>query len=134
MRVNLLHFCWRWVKIVIFTHLWSFSPTSFAVSRRSARFWLSSFSLQTAYRPVTIVWRYYNTSIFTSRRDGPEKLGFPVTLGPDCLKFRISKNSVFQDQYIFSKNRQNHQKKNRGAAPRTPSLRGCTPPTHQGRR
>ena len=71
--------------------------------RRSARSWLSSFSSQTAYRPMTIFWRYYDTSIFTSRRDGPEQLGFPVTLGPDLLKFCNSKNAVFQDQEIFSK-------------------------------
>jgi len=68
--------------------------------------WLSSFSSQTAYRPMTIFWRYYDTSIFTSRRDGPEKLGSLVTLGPDFLKFCIEKNSVFQHQEIFSKNRQ----------------------------
>ena len=101
--------------------------------RRSAQSWLSSFSSQTAYRPMTIFWRYYDASIFTSRRDGPERSGIPVTLGPDFLKFRISKNSVFQDQETFPKSRKNHQKKSRGASPRTPSLRGCAPTTQQGR-
>jgi len=37
---------------------------------RSARSWLSSFSSQTAYRPMTFIWRYYDTSFFTSRRVG----------------------------------------------------------------
>jgi len=41
--------------------------------RRSTRSWLSSFSSQTAYRPMTTVWRYHDTSICTSRRDGPEQ-------------------------------------------------------------
>ena len=46
---------------------------------RSARSWLSSFSPQTEYRPMTIVWRDFHTSIFTSQRDGPEQLSLPVT-------------------------------------------------------
>ena len=64
---------------------WSFSQVRWfrCPQRRSARSWLSSFSSQTAYRPMTIFWRYYNTSIFTSRRDSLERSGFPVTLGPD---------------------------------------------------
>ena len=59
-----------------------------ACTRRSVRSWLYSFSSQTAYRPMTIVWRYFHTSIFTSRRDGPEQSGFPATWTPGFLKWR----------------------------------------------
>jgi len=73
---------------------------------------------------MTIVWRYYDTSIFTSRRDSPKQLGFSVTLGffeiPYFQEFYLSR------PIIFSKNPlKNHQKKIRWAAPRTPSLRAC---------
>jgi len=54
---------------------------------------------------MTIVWRYYDTLIFISRRDSPEQSGFPVTLGPDFSTIRIYTNSDFQDQENFSKNR-----------------------------
>jgi len=78
---------------------------------------------------MTIVWRYYDTSIFTSRRDGPEQSGFPVTLKPDFLRFRISQNSVFQNQQFFSKNRQQIIKKSPefflGAAPLPPTKVGA---------
>jgi len=95
--------------------------------RRSAQSWLSSFSSQTAYRPMTIFWRYYDASIFTSRRDGPERSGIPVTLGPDFLKFRISKNSVFQDQETFPKIEEKSSKKiSQGFAPH-PFLTGLRP-------
>jgi len=96
---------------------------------RSARSWLSNFSSQTAYRPMTIFWRYHDTSIFTSRQDGPERSGFPVTLGPDFWKFRISKNSVFQEQEIFPK----IDKKFEGLHPVPPPY-GATPlpPTKVG--
>jgi len=52
---------------------------------------------------------------------------FPVTLGQDFLKFRISKNSVLEDQDFLSKNRKYHQIFFHGDASRTPSLRGSTP-------
>ena len=81
---------------------------------------------------VTIFWRYNDTSISTSRRDGPERSGFPVTLGPDFLKFRIYKNSVFKFKTKkFSINRQKIMNKNfaglrpalppYGAAPHPPT-------------
>jgi len=69
---------------------------------------------------MTTCWRYYDTSIFTFRRYGLEILGFPVTLGQDILKFRISKNSVFQDQDFFSKNRPKIIKKTTGLRPAPP--------------
>jgi len=55
---------------------------------------------------MTICGRYCDTSIFTSQRDGLKILGFLVSLGPDFWTFRTSKNFVFQDQEISSKNRQ----------------------------
>jgi len=42
--------------------------------------WLSRKCPQTAYKPMTIVWRYFHTSFFTSRREGLKLLGLPVTL------------------------------------------------------
>jgi hypothetical protein len=52
---------------------------------------------------------------------------------------RIFRNSVFpkilsfETKNFFQKSTKNHQILFRGAAPRTQSLRGCAPPTHQGR-
>jgi len=57
----------------------------------------------------------------------PQTIGSPGHVTPSFLKFYIFKNSVFQDQDIFSENRQEIIKKNRGAAPRSPSLRPLPP-------
>ena len=46
---------------------------------------------------------------------------------PYFQEFCLSRTRNF-----FQKSTKNHQDKFRGAAPRTPSLRGCAPPTHQG--
>ena len=104
-------------------------------SRLSAESGLSTNPHKCAYRPMTISWRYYDISFFTSRRDGLKILGLPVTYGPVCLKIRISKNSIFQEQDIFSKNRQKIITKNfvglcpasppYGAAPLPPPRARC---------
>ena len=52
--------------------------SSFSV-RLSTRSGWARFYLKTAYRPMTIVWRYFHTSICTSRRDGSVQSGLPVT-------------------------------------------------------
>ena len=51
-----------------------------AYARLSTQSWWAHFCSQTAYRPMTICWRYYNTSTFTSRWDSLKILGVPVTL------------------------------------------------------
>jgi len=53
-------------------------------------------------------------------------LGCPGHVTPSYLKFCISKNSVFQDQDIFSKNRQKSSKKIVGLSPH-PFLTGLRP-------
>jgi len=88
--------------------------------RQSARSWLSSFSCKTAPSPM-IGRMYFHTSIFISRRD----MQGPITLNQ---KFLIFKNSVFKDQDFVPRFDKHHCTQNRGAAPSTPSLRGCAPP------
>ena len=78
---------------------------------------------------MTIVWRYFHTSIFTYQRDGPEQSGL-VTWTPSFLKVCISKNSFFQDQDIFPKNRQKIIKKKFAAPP--PYGAAPLPPTNVG--
>ena len=64
-------------------------PSTCTTLRLSARSGLSTNPHKFAFRPMTIFWRYFHTSIFTSRRDDLKILGFPVTLGPDffCQKW-----------------------------------------------
>jgi len=88
-----------------------------ACTRRSARSWLSSFSSQTAYRPLTIVWRYFHTSIFTSRRDGPEQSGHVNSQYFEIVYFQ--KFCLSRPGHFPQKSTNNHQKKIGGATPRT---------------
>ena len=80
---------------------------------------------------MTIFWRYWDTSFFTSqfssRWDGPEKSCFPVPLGPDFLKLRIHKNLVFSRTRNFSKNRQIIIKKKFAGRRPAPSPYGAPP-------
>jgi len=82
---------------------------------------------------VTIVWRYYDTSISTSRRNGPERSGFPVTLGPDfgnSVFTRILSSS--SRPRIFPKiDKKSSTKISQGCAPH-PLLTGLRP-THPQR-
>ena len=56
----------------------------------SARLGWASFWSETTYRRMVIlvIWKYFHTSFFTSRQDGPKLFCLPVTLRPDfcCQK------------------------------------------------
>ena len=79
-----------------------------------------------ADRDNLLVLRHFIKNI--SGRQG-QVVGSPGHVTPGFLKFCISKNSVFQDQNIFSKNRQKIIKKiSRGADLLLTGLRPSHPP------
>jgi len=64
--------------------------TVVVASGLSAQSGLSTNPYQCAFRPMTICWRYFHTSIFTFESTGrPQNKAFPITLGPDffCQKW-----------------------------------------------
>jgi len=66
-------------------------------------------------------------NLYLSMRQGPHPHS-PSHVRTCFLKFRISKNSVFQDQEFFSKNRPKNHQKNRGAQPLNTRLYPSSPP------
>jgi len=102
-------------------------------SQRSARSWLSSFSSQTAYRPMTILWRYYNTSFFTFEETASSKRS---SHSRTDLFFEILYFQEFclsTPRFFFQKSTKNHQKKFAGLRPAPPPYgAACVPPTKAG--
>ena len=101
------YWCWRHQRVSRAAASNAFSPPVFLSSfvnydrdcRLSARSGLSTNPhTECAFRPMTICWRYFHTSIFTSQRDGLKILCFLITLGPD---FFLSKmDSIFSTENI----------------------------------
>jgi len=69
---------------------------------------------------MTILWRYYDTSFFTSRQDGLKVLVVQVTLGPDFLISVFPRILSFKTEKFFQKSTKNHQKKFERLRPASP--------------
>jgi len=91
--------------------------------RLSTRSGWASFCSETAYRPAyTIVWRYFHTSIFTSRRDTNNR----VSWSQNSQFFEILYFQEFclsRPKHFFQESTTNHQKKIEGLRPAPPPYR-----------
>ena len=78
------------------------------IQRLSARSGLSTNPHKCAFRPMTTCWRYFHTSISTSRRDGLKILGFPVTLGLVTGFVLTKMDSIFSTENIVDRSWYHH--------------------------
>ena len=113
----------QWTLIVCVVYTYGHLSNA---SGRSARSWVSSFSSQTANRPMTILWRYYDTSIFTSRRDGPKRLG-SRSRWDRIFEIPYFKEFCLSRPRYFSKNRQKIIKRNFAGLHPAPRPYGAAP-------